>query len=97
MGLAQFINKHRNYIWENNLEEYYSVMFNTPLHTRYFLKKLVGKKPNILEIISYFIWGFMTVEGKNKSEKAILWLKTQIIGGYFKERISNQAIIDYKA
>jgi hypothetical protein len=42
-GTSQLIYKHRNYFWENNLDQLYRFAFSVPLVDRHFILKKWGK------------------------------------------------------
>lgn len=67
-------NKHRNYFWENNLDQLYRFSFSVPLTDRYFILKwsgdFKGYNPihQIYRLISYF-------DSLLPIENGIRWLK----------------------
>lgn len=66
--------EHRNYFWENDIQETYCLAFYLPLSMQYYVKKLYKKRPNLLQTLAFYI-NFIYVLTKNeKSVRLITWL-----------------------
>lgn len=73
-------NEHRNFVWQNNLEEAYCLAFRLPPSDVYYLKKLYGEKPTLLETAHFYAETFQQVYKEDKSGKMITWLKIKDMG-----------------
>lgn len=62
----------RNYFWQNELDQMYTIAFTVPLTDRHFLLKQAGK----YNLIYHFIHIIdQLLPTKNRSERMIKWLK----------------------
>lgn len=60
--------KHRNYFWENNLDQIYRFAFSVPLTDRHFILKQWGK-------FNLFYWAVAKIDSLSRKKSGIRWLK----------------------
>ena len=66
--LLEMKGKHRNYFWENNLDQVYRFAFSVPLVDRHFILQQWGK-------FNLFYWAIAKLDSMSSSESGIRWLK----------------------
>jgi hypothetical protein len=67
--------EHRNYIWENKVEDAYCLAFWLAPHDQYYVLKQYEKKPSILQTIAFYLNIVSVLTSDNKSTKMMLWLQ----------------------
>lgn len=60
--------KHRNYFWENNLDQLYRFAFSVPLTDRHFILKQWGK-------FNLFYWAIAKIDSLSSKRSGIRYLK----------------------
>lgn len=60
--------KHRNYFWENNLDQLYRFAFSVPLIDRHFILGKWGK-------FNLFYWAIAKIDSLSSKKSGIRWLK----------------------
>lgn len=60
--------KHRNYFWQNNMDQIYRFAFSVPLQDRHFILKTWGK-------FNLFYWAAAKIDSLFKSKSGMDWLK----------------------
>jgi hypothetical protein len=60
--------KHRNYFWENNLDQLYRFAFSVPLVDRHYCLQKSGK-------FNLFYWAIAKLDNMSSEESGIRWLK----------------------
>lgn len=60
--------KHRNYFWQNNMDQIYRFAFSVPLQDRHFILKTWGK-------FNLFYWAAAKIDSLFKSKNGMDWLK----------------------
>jgi hypothetical protein len=63
------IGKHRNYLWQNNMDQLYRFAFSVPLADRHFILQKWGR-------FNTFYWLIAKIDGLIKGKNGIRWLKT---------------------
>lgn len=66
--LRPSLNRHRNYFWQNNLDQLYRFAFSVPLSDRHFILKKWGK-------FNPIYWLIAKIDSKLKGDNGIPWLK----------------------
>lgn len=66
--------EHRNYFWENNIQEAYSLAFYLPLELQYYVRRFAKKKPNLLQTLAFYISFINVLTKGDKSSRMILFL-----------------------
>lgn len=69
--------EHRNYIWENKVEDAYPLAFLLPPEDQYYVIKHYGKSPGIFRTLIFYINTILTLTGDNKSAKMLKWLQLE--------------------
>ena len=65
--------KHRNYFWENKMEELYCLAFRLMPWQRYYIKRFSKEKPNLWEIIAFYVNSIVVLtKGKSYSRMILL-------------------------
>lgn len=65
--------EHRNYFWENKIEETYPLAMKLFWHDRYWIKKMVGLKYNIFEMLCFYLYVLAGILKGTAGEKNLLW------------------------
>lgn len=65
--------KHRNYFWENNLDQLYQFAFSVPIQDRDFILDNTDKKVNVFSALFYSV--VSTIDKLIGGESGIRWLK----------------------
>ena len=65
----EMIGKHRNYLWQNNMDQLYRFAFSVPLADRHFILQKWGR-------FNRFYWLIAQIDGLIKGKNGIRWLKT---------------------
>jgi hypothetical protein len=76
-------NEHRNYLWENRVEDAYPLLFRLPPHDIYYLKKKFGGKPNLLETVSFYADTLQTIYKGEKSPRMIVLFRLKELGSKY--------------
>jgi hypothetical protein len=66
--LLEVKGKHRNYFWENNLDQMYRFAYSVPLTDRHFILKQQGE-------FNLFYWAIAKVDSMSSKRSGIRWLK----------------------
>lgn len=90
LAMLKLINKHRNYVWQNNLTDAYPIVFKLPASDRYYMKKVMKENYSYFEMISFYINYIFTIYGDNTSSKNILWLQLKDMNSWFLIRFIKQ-------
>lgn len=72
--------QHRNYFWQNNLDEAYPIAMRLWWHDRYYIKKVMGIRPNPLEFILFYLYAFSVIKKGSAGEKNLLTVQLADIG-----------------
>jgi hypothetical protein len=72
--------EHRNTVWKERHTDAYCLAFRLPPSDIYYLKKLFGDKPNILETVAFYAETIQHAYGGEKSPRMITWLKIKDLG-----------------
>lgn len=75
--LYKIRNEHRNYVWQNELVEAYPLAFKLGPEDIYYIKRMSGETPTVLETGIAYLNGFMTYFKGNRSARMMLWLKME--------------------
>lgn len=65
--------KHRNYLWENKLDQLYRFAFAVPLVDRYFILNNTDIKTDIFSHLFY--WAVAKIDSLSSKASGIRWLK----------------------
>lgn len=68
-------NEHRNYIWENKVLDGYPLAFRLAPWDIFYVKKMAGKRPSLLETTLFYLNAYTTIKKGNKSVRMMLWLQ----------------------
>ena len=68
-------NEHRNYLWKNNVYDAFPLMFKLMPEDTYYVKKMFGKRTNLLEFIIFYINLLLVFTKGDKSSRMLLFLK----------------------
>jgi hypothetical protein len=79
-ALYDIKDEHRNTVWKENIIEAYPLAFRLPPSDIYYLKKLYGDKPNMLERIHFYAETLQSVYKGDRSGRMITWLKIKDLG-----------------
>lgn len=71
--LLEVRGKHRNYFWENNLDQLYRFAFSVPLTDRDFILDNTDKEVNVFASLFYSL--VATIDKLTGGESGIRWLK----------------------
>jgi hypothetical protein len=71
--LRPSLKRHRNYFWENNLDQLYRFAFSVPLQDRHFVAKHSHFKIN--PVAKLFYWTIAKIDSIVGSDSGIRWLK----------------------
>ncbi len=71
--LLEVRGKHRNYFWENNLDQLYSFAFSVPIQDRDFILDNTDKKVNVFAALFYS--AVATIDKWVNEPSGITWLK----------------------
>jgi hypothetical protein len=71
--LLEVKGKHRNYFWENNLDQMYRFAYSVPLTDRHFILQNTDIKVNMVSEFIY--WAIAKVDSMSKNRSGIRWLK----------------------
>lgn len=99
-ALYEIRNEHRNHVWQTSRKEAYCLAFRLPPSDIYYVKKLYGDEPSILETIAFYAETIQARYRGTKSTRMISWLKVMdlaysgILFGYFREN-EKQLFLDY--
>lgn len=74
-ALYDIKDEHRNTVWKENIVEAYPLAFRLPPSDIYYLKRLYGDKPNMLERLAFYAETLQSIYKGDKSGKMISWLK----------------------
>ena len=66
--LLELRGKHRNYFWQNNMDQVYRFAFSVPLQDRHFILQKWGK-------FNPFYWAIAKIDGMFKPKSGMDWLK----------------------
>jgi hypothetical protein len=66
--LKEVKDKHRNYFWENNLDQLYRFAFSVPLVDRHYCMQKVGE-------FNLFYWAIAKIDSMSSKTSGIRWLK----------------------
>lgn len=69
--------EHRNYVWENDMKEAYCLAYYLMPQHRYYVKKMSGVKPNLLERLAFYINSIIVFTKGKRYSKMILWLECE--------------------
>jgi|11BtaG_2_1085332.scaffolds.fasta_scaffold00997_5 hypothetical protein len=72
--------EHRNTVWKENMIDAYPLAFRLPPSDIYYLKRLYGDKPNMLERLHFYAETLQSVYKGDKSGRVITWLKIKDLG-----------------
>jgi len=72
--------EHRNTVWQERHTDAYCLAFRLPPSDIYYLKKMFGDKPNILETVAFYAETVQHAYGGEKSPRMITWLKIKDLG-----------------
>lgn len=72
--------EHRNTVWKESIIEAYPLAFRLPPSDIYYLKRLYGDKPNILERLAFYAETLQSVYKGDRSGRLISWLKIKDLG-----------------
>ena len=88
--------EHRNYVWQNQLVDAYPLAFKLGPEDIYYVKKMSGEKPSLLETGIAYLNGIMTYYKGNKSARMMLWLKMEDLKHPLLKYIpKKQWVLDY--
>lgn len=79
-ALYDIKDKHRNTVWKENIIEAYPLAFRLPPSDIYYLKRLYGDKPNMLERLHFYAETLQSVYKGDRSGRMITWLKIKDLG-----------------
>ena len=68
-------NKHRNFLWQNQVYPVYRLAFRLWHHDRYYMKKRSKIKPTVFETVCFYIYMIHSVIFANPGNKNLLWLQ----------------------
>jgi hypothetical protein len=71
--LRPSLKRHRNYFWENNLDQLYRFAFSVPLQDRHFVAKYAHL--NINPVAKLFYWTVAKIDDMLGGKSGIRWLK----------------------
>lgn len=72
--------EHRNTVWKENMLDAYPLAFRLPPSDIYYLKRLYGDKPNMLERLAFYAETLQSVYKGDISGRMITWLKIKDLG-----------------
>ena len=73
-ALIYLKDKHRNTVWKEKLEAAYPVEFKIWHPVRYYMKRLIGKKPTLLETSLFYLTSLGTILKGTAGERNLVWL-----------------------
>jgi hypothetical protein len=76
-ALFKIRKEDRNYFWENEVVETYPLAFYLPPWDQYYVRKMIGKRPNLLQTLSFYINYLNVLTNGNKSVRMLLWLQLE--------------------
>ena len=75
--LYKLRDEHRNYFWENEIKDAYPLAFYLPPELQYYVNKMDGTRPTIIQTIFFYVNYFLTLYKGDKSSRMIYWLICQ--------------------
>jgi len=75
--LYKLRDEHRNYFWENEIKDAYALAFYLPPELQYYVNKMDGTRPTIIQTIFFYVNYFLTLYKGDKSSRMIYWLICQ--------------------
>lgn len=79
-ALYDIKDEHRNTVWKEGIIEAYPLAFRLPPSDIYYLKRLYGYKPSMLERLAFYAETLQSVYKGDKSGRMITWLKIKDLG-----------------
>lgn len=79
-SLYKIRKEHRNTVWKENIIEAYPLAFRLPPSDIYYLKRLYGDKPTMLERLAFYAETLQSVYKGDRSGRVISWLKIKDLG-----------------
>jgi hypothetical protein len=73
--LYKLRDEHRNYFWENEIKDTYSLAFYLPPENQYYVNKMDGTRPTIVQTIFFYINTIISLTKGDKSVKMLMWLQ----------------------
>jgi len=67
--------EHRNYFWENEIKDAYPLAFYLPPENQYYVNKMDGTRPTIIQTIFFYINTVISLTKGDKSAKMLMWLQ----------------------
>lgn len=69
--------EHRNYVWENKLEDAYCLTFWLQPWDQYYVKKFCGEDATLLQTIFFYLNAINVLTKGGKSVRMMLWLQCE--------------------
>jgi hypothetical protein len=79
--------EHRNYIWENKVEDAYPLAFWLAPHDQYYVNRQYDKKTTLLQKISFYLNIASVLTSDNKSTKMMLWLQLTDLDHWLAKKV----------
>ena len=73
--LYKLRDEHRNYFWENEIKDAYPLAFYLPPENQYYVNKMDGTRPTIIQTIFFYINTVISLTKGDKSAKMLMWLQ----------------------
>ena len=69
--------RKRNYMWQNNITDAYSLGFWLAWHDQYYVVKMAAKKPTMFQTLLFYINFISVLTTGNRSVRMLLWLQLE--------------------
>lgn len=92
--MFQIRKEHRNYFWENRIEEVYCLAFLLPIWDIYYAKRFSHEKVSKLETIAFYLNALMVIFKGNKSSRMLLWLQLKDMNHFLSKIIPEKKWIN---
>ena len=73
-------NKHRNFVWKNNVRNAYPIVFRLGPSDRYYVKNVLRQQTSLFETLAFYMSTIAIALGSNTSAKNLRWLQLYMLG-----------------